>query len=596
MITKYSPLGNFEDFLPHELLVDLIRAEFSGSIEIRFADGSRTIRFSKGQVAGTSSTYHQEQIDKIIERTISADLEDDQREELLELAQQGMKYSQAVVEAGVLSATELLRYNDEQAKIICKNALQDQAQKYDMREETTAQMRPLSVDLLDFIYRSLINDVPDDKIIDQLGADEQTIFMPSDVRKITSPEIQQNQELATILNHLDGKRTVEELRRKVGFNPERTSRILLFLRMIHWIEPAIGDSSDFAEDPLEIASVATGAYRDESSSGSKEVDDPLLKMVDEQGEGLEVDVSGVAPDQRNIESQGDDVDNTLNKPVDFGSMLAGEQQEKTRLSFSWLKRWYVLAAVAVLILAGAALIVWPLLIENGSSNEGAAETDTSPPAASSQVEEDPGELSFYGENDDTSQLPVDEDFTKERPDRETSIKIPVTEETGRQNDSPSGANGKVAAEEARESETESQPVEDQPAQTERRPETARPRPPAEPLAAIHDRALRQAVTGRWQEATSLWRSSLRNYHLDDYTLLFPRGQLAEQDSMASEQFANNEYMRGEVLILKGSGGGLIFAWGIFKDIDSARAALDELPAKFRAFGPSIYRVRDLLRR
>lgn len=600
MITKYDDRGNFDDFLPHELLVHLVRSSFNGSIELQYEGQSRSLHFSSGRLTSAASTFHGEQVDKLIERSISTTLGDEEREALLDMVKEGHKYGQAVVEAGILSAGDLLKYSDEQARLICRNALSETPLRYDIRElEQPAHSRPLQVDLIEIVYKSLTNDVSEETVKEQLGADESTVFMPSEHKKISSPAIMQNPELQTVLNHLDGRRTVSELRKRVGFNPERTARALLFLRIIDWIEPVMGNSGAYMESPADIAAVTTGAYKDpEPGKADTEEDEGILKLLDDDSVQLEGEPAFSAG--KDVSSSKDEPD-TIKAESPFSSMLDSENEEETTSLVSLLLRPIPLAiagSLLVLVILYFAGVFTPV-----SQTEETEQPET-PPAET--LEEQPQDLSFYDETVDEEQLPITEDFGKERSGEISAVKIDKDdlrqdEEQASQPEEESGESGdqeeKTQTNPQPVDEVNSEPAENEKTATGQRLETnenEEEQTRSEPFARIQTRALELILSSGWQQASETWKASLKAHHADQYTLSIYTAASEANLAGVFERFANSVRLRNGFFAISQPTGNYRICWGLFATPDEALAAMESLPARISEYSPSLTKVESVI--
>ncbi len=97
MSSQFPPRGGFDEAPLHELVVRLIRGRFSGSVEVRSTAAVRIFHLVSGYLCAATSDHAGEQLDVLLERTISPTLSREQRRLIRGRVESGQQYARTLV-------------------------------------------------------------------------------------------------------------------------------------------------------------------------------------------------------------------------------------------------------------------------------------------------------------------------------------------------------------------------------------------------------------------------------------------------------------------------------------------------------------------
>jgi len=584
MSSQFPPRGGFEESPLHELVVKLIRGRFSGSIEVRSATTVRIFHFDSGNLCAATSDHPNEQIDTLLERTITPTLSKEEKRLVRERIEGGQPFARALVDLGVLHATELLAYNRNLAEEILRGALADSPTEYRSSPGRPAQYNPVPFDPLAVVRESVLNDLDEETIESRLG-DNSTVFTATGKTEDVKSSFNGDAELDLIISNLDGRKSIGEMAGRLGMNPDRTRRLLYFLYLLGGIAP-IAERPDLSH---RVVPGRAGAYADGELPDALVHDDDdtegILRLLEKQEAELAGSQPGGGKDMafhRSLEEQlGDSAGSEI--PHEDSSLTNGPTAESEAIRrqgappgfFNLLyKLWLPAVVVAVIVLVYFIMLT------------------TAPKKAPG------GKISFYKEDVDTAQFRLDDDFTS-RPDREIpAIQLPLDKQTEAETEpaiepEPQQSQAAAPAGEAEEQPTQETAVSEQPPSQEAGELEREPMPDFADFASAHSVALPLGHRGDWSAATRLWRAGVEAESGKPYTLMIRLVDKPLYISDIFEHFANSARLRNSFFVLR-SESGYAVCWGLFADSEAAQAALDALPAAIRSLGPRTARVSSLL--
>lgn len=560
MSSQFPPQGRFDESPLHELIVRLIRGRFSGSVEVRSEAAVRIFHFDNGNLCAATSDHEQEQIDVILEKTISPTLSRDQRKQVKERQHAGQLLARSLVDLGLVHGTELLAYNRNLAEDILRGALADAPEDYRLKAGRPGQYNPVPFDPLVVIRDSILGSVDEQMITRRLG-DNTTVFVSTGKMEGAKGTLAGDPELGLTVSNLDGRKSIGELAGRLGMNPDRTRRLLYFLYIIGWISPGReGGDAARAQVGAQYAGQAglagAGADEDEDAEG-------ILKLLEKQEDGLYQPRQEPRPARANEFKRS--LDEQLGVPSERESLLEqngaaeGKAPRPSALYALLSKIW--LPVVAVLLITLGVLIAF-----------------TSVPSDTGDEK-----ISFYQDDIDTSQLALNEDFTDSRVAGSPAIELQLTQPE----EPPEDAEAQPQAT------AESQ----EPAQ--RQESTQAPGPETQPVeiaparsypdfASAQDDALHAGHSGRWDEASTIWGAAVNSEKDKRFTLLIQRVEKSLFIAEIFERFANSANLREKFFILRADkdSENYLVCWGLFADAAEARAAAIALPARIAAYRPS----------
>lgn len=578
MSSPIPPKGDFEKFPIHEMVAKLILGRFSGSVEIKSPGAMRIFHFDSGNLCAATSDHPEEKLDSILERTISPTLNREQKRLIKERIQGGQAYARALVDLGILHATELLAYNRNLAEVVLKGALLDVPESYRLSAGRPGQYNPVPFDPMKVLRESILDDLDGDTVARFLG-DENTVFTPRETGRREQRLDGSDPELELILSHLDGRRSTGELAGRLGMNSDRTRRLLYFLKLtgvISPIEPHPGQTRTDEDASAWDVTGSLGAYGSHDTPLEDESADILKLLEREESAGAQAQLS----------EDGGYFKDSLQKKLGgaFKDKPTAKQKSQPGL-FSGLQ-WS--GAGRILIRYGLPLILGFLLVYN------IVLMFTSGP------EPDEGQrLSIYEEGFDASRLPLDEDFTARRPQNSLALKLPAQD----LDDTDTSAQEQITSANTRES--EAQPAADEADRVEADEASTTLEVHEGPTIErddssyedVQSRALMMGHQGRWSEAADLWRPRIAADAADSYTLLIVRVERASFIQSVFEEFANNETLRNRFFIIRDdeSARKYLICWGLFANQSSAKAEAASLPSRIRARKPSPAAIASLLK-
>jgi hypothetical protein len=562
MKSNLPPSGNFSQVPLHELLVKLLQSKFSGSMEVKAGSTTRIFHLDNGNLCAATSNHPVEKIEQILEETLVPTLRGEQKKELKRRVRGGEAIATVLIDMGVLRANDLLSYNRNLAEWVLKGALSDKASEFRLNEGKPGQYNPVPFDPMEAIRESILNDLDDETVARRLGSKETIFTTAGDFSLDKSPD-KNNPEIVLLVSNLNGTRTLGETCSRLGLNPDRSARLMYYLKLRGWIgvggSRALGPSDEGRAVITGLAQGLTEAYRPRESIGDG--DEDILRLLEE-------DVYEVPADT----AQG-------GEPFSRALKAKVKKKRKEKPSDLWLpesftdKLWAVLGAVKPYILpigVAVAIIVAVMLIMNLRL-----------PAPAS------AELSFYQESDDTSRAALQEEFSAEITDVPAVI-YPVTNKIEVKPESKPEQESETAAE-------ETQPK----AEEKKETKTTVPRRRVE-FAAIQNEALTNLAARRWDEAAALWRDALSSNKDGPFTLKITEMPIASaaRINWVFGEIENSKPLLSKFFVLRsgeGSGNKYFVCWGLFNDYSSAEAGAESLPRSLRsAYGPTPFSIMTLL--
>lgn len=634
MATRFPNSGDFRDFLLHEMLFSLIGGRFSGSLEIEYAEGTRIFHFDNGSLCAASSTAASEQLDRLIERDKSPGLPENKRKLIEDRVASGQKYSKAMVESGLMSATELLDYNRRQASFILAGGLASAPQRYRLIAGKSAQYRPLAIDPYAVIRKSVLNDLDPAVVHARLGK-EDTLYLAAESSDPAARTVRDDAEIRAILSHLDGSRSLGEVMKKVGLNPDRTARNLLFLKLVGMLSPA-GGAGNYIESAEKLAAATGGGGRHQRTESFREEENAdILKLLGDDDEAFveEPHPSRERPTRRTRTDDDDDVILSASPastprprgryqemPADvmapatpplFGDILSQQAEPVKKPAGNRFLR-LVLPAVLILISVSAIAVIFIAMQQRTGSPSGQ-------------------DLSFYPEGMKTEQLPLDQEFSEKKAEEPVAqVEIPLekteadTVPLKPANSAPSPntkSQPQTPAETrvVRESEPAQKPAEKaappaqkpaekpttvrrniEPARTQSvRPSATEPRQDGDPIVdnrswdEAQPLALEKGVAGRWREAAAIWRGPVSRLSRGSFTILVSQTDTSTFVSSVFERFANSATLRDQFFVTTGPRNSFNICWGFFPDRAAAQRGLAALPERVKQFKPAVRPLDDL---
>ena len=577
MSSQFPPRGGFAESPLHELVIKLIRGRFSGSVEVLSDSAVRIFHFDNGNLCAATSDHAAEQIDTLLERTISPTLSRDQRRQVQERIQAGQPFARALVDLGVLHATELLAYNRNLAEEILRGALADHPHEYRASPGRPGKYNPVPFDPLVVVRNSILNELDEAKVNARLG-DGSAVFAATGKMNGERGALADDPELKLVVSNLDGRKSTGEIAGRLGMNPDRSRRLLYFANLLGWIAPA-RRSLDRAADIAPGAGRAYGGQTARYSPYTREESDSegILRLLEQQEQAISGHVTPPSGEpqtdtfRQEFSRQfngGSERDDLLNSP-------ATERNRKKRplasSGFPALSMKFWIPAVGFIVILVVAFVMFSRQPESASDDK----------------------LSFYGDNVDQSQLGLDEDFTDHEDNNSSALKLPLRREQETppaQREEPAPAEQQTGAVEEEEPPAESQPegreeAAPQPSEPVRET-TPRERYSFPDFATAHARALPIGHRGDWDTAAQIWRVGVEAERDRPFTLLVTTVDRRLFIADIFERFANSARLREGFFVLRGTGGYLV-CWGLFADDASALDALRSLPASIRNLGPRL---------
>lgn len=577
MSSQFPPRGRFDESPLHELIVRLIRGRFSGSVEVRSEAAVRIFHFDNGHLCAATSDHPVEQLDVILEKTISPTLSREQRKLARERRQAGQPLARALVDLGVVHATELLAYNRNLAENILRGALADSPEEYRLNVGRPGQYNPVPFDPLVVVRDSILDNLDEENIARRLG-DNTAVFVATGKMDSEKGALAGDPELGLTVSNLDGRKSIGELAGRLGMNPDRTRRLLYFLSLVGWISHT-SDSNDLTQPAAGGLPVGPSALAGAYGVGAKAEDDGaegLLKLLEEQEEGL------YQPEQKSKPAPADDFQRSLDQQLGVSherdSLL--EKNEKVKgdaprpsAFFNLLGKIWLPVVAALLVTLGF-LIVFTSMPPSGNGEK----------------------ISFYQDDLDTTQLALDEEFTDSHEAGSPAIELQLSQpdESAQIDDAQPQAAEETQQPPTREESTPTQEERTPPQEPETQPvETATSRNYPD-FASAQDNALRAGHSGRWHEASSIWRAALNSEADKRYTLLIQSVEKSLFIADIFEKFANSAQLRDKFFILRADkeSENYLVCWGLFADAEEARAAAAALPARITAYRPVPYDLSD----
>lgn len=564
MFSKFPPTGNFNGISLHEMLLQLIESRFSGSLEITSDDAVRTFHFDKGLLCAASSNASEEQLDGLLEREKSQSLHAEQMIEIEERRKKGQSFGQAVVDSGFIPATELLEFSSKMAEIIFMKALSGSARSYRLDQGRSFKYHPLPFDPLVVLFQSIVNDISPELVKEKLGNENKSYTRTVTYFSAVSG-LRDNPEIIQVIDQLDGKRTVKEIINDLEINPARTAGIFLFLKWMDWIESASAESvGNIDESPLVMARAGTNFVTETTSKNLEpEFEEPLDLMMEED-EIIE-DFSDSSSETGSLteseagkklhetfgkllDEEVETISDTQTEANDRRKQQAGQtgfMQKKSGGNFVF--------RILIPALGGLAIIIIVALVMFSSSP-----SSSQPAAQSNSIEAKPSIA------DEKPQSPVETTHT-ETVNTNNSVESNqvIQPATDGKKDQTSNGTQKLS------------------------------------FSGIQPQALHNCAIGKWTEAVKIWKQQINTGSNQGYTILITSVNKGAYLESVFERIANSAKLRNNFFILekKQNNSQLFFAcWGIFKDLTSAKAAVNTLSESIRRlYKPGVKSLAELMR-
>jgi len=278
------PQGSIDDIFLPRLVAGLHLHEFEGSLRLTLADSVKVLYFKRGEIASAASNADSDRLAHILIQ------EGRLTSEQLELARTrmtpGESLGKTLIEMGFLTPTELLQGARRQVQIIVASCFTATSGSYEMVPgPLPSEVTSLGLGTRRLLFDCLMRSGDRATIVREIGSME-AVYRPTDRLEFVLSSLKLDSEVDRFARLLNGAASLHDLSSRTSYDDFTVGRVVLALELLGGAEkvPPTGEAAPVVAGGRAIPIVVATPDADPAPATEEGADDETIEI---ETEGLE---------------------------------------------------------------------------------------------------------------------------------------------------------------------------------------------------------------------------------------------------------------------------------------------------------------------